>query len=67
MYVRVASLHVVACGVFVWCTKQVVYSTACMLLPQSVLSAAFEELEEEARSEYLIVLIDVASFVASSE
>ena len=58
MYVRVASLHVVACGVFVWCTKQVVYSTACMLLPQSVLSAGLEEEEEEeARSEYLMVLI----------
>ena len=57
MYVRVASLHVVACGVFVWCTKQVVYSTACMLLPQSVLSAEMREEEKEARSEYLMVLI----------
>ena len=56
MYVRVASWHVVACGVLVWCTEQVVYSTACMLLPQSVLSAE-EEDEEAAQSEYLMVLI----------
>ena len=56
MYVRVASWHVVACGVFVWCTKQVVCSTACMLLPQSVLSAERRE-EEEARSEYFMVSI----------
>ena len=57
MYVRVASWCVVACGVFVWCTEQIVYSTACMLLPQSVLSAERREKEEEARSEYLMVLI----------
>ena len=55
MYVRVASWCVVACGVFVWCTEQVVSFTACMLLPQSVLSA--ERVREEARSEYLIVSI----------
>ena len=61
MYVRVASLHVVACGVFVWCTEQVVYSTACMLLPKSVLSAGGNE-EEKARSEYLMVLMACCIF-----
>ena len=56
MYVQVASWCVVACGVLVWCTEQVVYSTACILLPQSVLSAERKE-EEEAQSKYLMVLI----------
>ena len=60
MYVQVASWCVVACGVFVWCTEQVVYSTACMLLPQSVLSAVVEK--EEARSEYLMVLMACCIF-----
>ena len=54
-----------ACGMFVWCTEQIVCFTAGMLVPPPVVSA--ETREEETQSEYLIVLIASRFLVASSE
>ena len=45
-----------AWGMFVWCRKQIVCFSACVLLPKSVLSAEKRE-EEEAQSEYIEPLL----------